>query len=170
MKKLVTLLLTLAMSVLVAAPAFASDSAHGQANQNGARHELMQSFRHDNRMQKKDKLESMQNLDATQLACVAVAVDVRETAVGAAFTAMNNSLTSALSTRKTSLAAAWVMSDGTARANAINAAWKAFKDARHTAEKTAHTAQKDAWTGFKSAVKACNVNGMPSESDMNDVL
>lgn len=165
MKKLVSLLLTLAMSMLVAAPAFASN---GEV-ENSPRPELREMHK-ENRMEKKEKLEAMQNLDATQLACVAKAVDARETAVGTAFDALNTSLKSALSTRKTSLAAAWVLTDGTARSTAIKAAWKAFKDTSRAAHKTAKLAKKDAWKGFKAAVSACNVNGMPSESEGSDVI
>lgn len=167
MKKLVSLLLTLAMSMLVAAPAFANDG--GRSDDNAPRPELREMHK-ENRMERKEKLEAMQNLDATQLACVAKAVDARETAVGTAFDALNASLKSALSTRKTSLAAAWVLTDGDARSTAIKAAWKAFKDSSRAAHKTAKVAKKDAWKGFKDAVKACNVNGMPSESEGSDVL
>ncbi len=168
MKKLVSLLLTLAMSMLVAAPAFANES--GRSDDNGQGRPELREMRRENRMEKKEKLEAMQNLNATQLACVAAAVNARETAVGTAFDALNVSLKSALGTRKTSLAAAWLLTDGAARSTAIKASWKAFKDASRTAHKTAKVAKKDAWKGFKDAVVACEVNGMPSESEGGDVL
>lgn len=89
------------------------------------------------------------------IACVQKAVDKREDALGAGWTAFNASMTSAYGARKTALHDAWGMSDAAARKTAVKTAWETFKKSAKTARQAWKTARKNAWQTFRSESKAC---------------
>jgi hypothetical protein len=90
-------------------------------------------------------------------ACILAAVDARESALGAAFTAFASSQSAALAARKSALSAAWGTTDTTARRTVRDKAWSDYRTAEKTSRTTLRTAGKTAWTAFKTASKACGV-------------
>ena len=89
------------------------------------------------------------------IACVQKAVDKREDALGAGWTAFNTSVSSAYAARKTALHDAWSKTDAAQRRSAVKAAWDAFKKSAQSARKTWKEARKNAWKTFRSEAKAC---------------
>lgn len=99
-------------------------------------------------------------------ACVAAAVDKREATIDAGWSAYATATTANLSTRRTALAAAWAMTDRTARRTAIQAAWKAWRDSQRATAKTWHAAKQAAWSQFSKDRRACG-SGASSEAPEN---
>lgn len=99
------------------------------------------------------------NKPALDPACVITAVDVRDTAVMAAWDAYAASVKAALTARKTALDAAWGMTDAKARRGAIRAAWKNYHNAVKTAKKTLRDAKRAAWKTFKVDSRKCGPGG-----------
>lgn len=93
----------------------------------------------------------------TKLACVATAVDARETALIGAADAFAGAWKTALTTRQTDLKAAWAMTNTKERRTAINSAWNAYNKAMKAAKQSYRTARNKAWTDFRTASKACKV-------------
>lgn len=91
--------------------------------------------------------------------CAQSAVSVRETALIAAADTYHTSLTGALTTRSTSLQAAWAMTDGTARRAARQDARTAFKNTMTTARDTIKAARQSAYATFNTAIHACITGG-----------
>ncbi len=91
------------------------------------------------------------------LACVQNAVDVREGAIGDAFSSFTTSENTALSARKSALHDAWGMTDGKSRRAARDKAWSDYHIANKAAFAALRTAKKSAWSAFETASKACKV-------------
>lgn len=163
MKKILSLLLSVVMSLVLAVPAFA-ESHEGQSGDDNRPVPTLYS------MKRKEVKKAAQNLDATQLACVGAAVEKRESALHAGFTALQTSITTAYATRHTSLVAAWAMTDADAREAAVKASWKAFKDSVKAARKTGKDVRLASWKTFKTEVKACGLNGKGGESEGVEAL
>lgn len=81
------------------------------------------------------------------VACMAAAIDKRDTAIAATF----DTLKAAIMTRKDALKAAWSQTDKKMRRAAIKTAWKAYA----ASVASARTARKAAWTTFYADRKAC---------------
>jgi hypothetical protein len=95
--------------------------------------------------------------------CIQLAVDVREGAIGSAFSQFTTSINSALSARKIALNAAWGMQDAKMRRAARNAAWDNFQIASKSAHSVLKTARKAAWATFKAASSACGLPVVENE-------
>ena len=97
--------------------------------------------------------------------CVQSAVDVREGAIGDAFSAFSSAESAALSARKSALHDAWGLTDATARRTARNKAWSDFHAANKAAYTALRTAKKAAWSAFEAASKACKAPVVESAKD-----
>lgn len=97
-------------------------------------------------------------------ACMASAVDKRDTSISSAIDKLSTSLKSAVDARKNALKTAWGNTDATARHKAILAAWQAYmkasKDARATWLKEKHAA----WQQFYTDRKACGKGAAAEDS------
>jgi len=89
------------------------------------------------------------------LACVQTAVGKREGSIIAAFDVFSASGRTALTTRQSSLNAAWGIQVRKDRRAAIKAAWQAFRTAGKDAKKVANDSRKSAWAQFKTDARAC---------------
>ncbi len=98
---------------------------------------------------------SMKAKKTVDIACMQSAVDKREDAIIAAWSAFNTSMTSAHTMRKTALHDAWGMSDPAARRSAIKSAWENFRKSKKSAVQAWKAARKNAWKTFKSDAKKC---------------
>lgn len=94
---------------------------------------------------------------APNIACMQSAIAVRESAVQKAFTAYTQAVSGALTKRATDLAAAWVLTDTSARRQAIKGAWVSFRNTKQTAKQMYVKDRKALMTTFKSAAKLCKV-------------
>ncbi len=128
-------------SALVAMPAFAETSSNASA--------------------------SAQVTSSADLACMSAAVDVRETALINAQTSFNGSILSARQTLRTSLMAAFTISNNKDRRVAIKAAWKVYVDAAVKARKQFTTSMNAAWKAYATATVNCRVD-VNNDSDDND--
>ncbi|MEK7625691.1 MAG: hypothetical protein AAB467_05105 [Patescibacteria group bacterium] len=125
-----------------------------------------------------EKINSFKNKKATSAAvtqCVAAAVNVRETAIGSAFTTYAGAQSAALSARALALNAAWSVPSSTPSSTvkslrlAVQTAWKAYNNPHRSVVRTHNTATKNAWSSFKVASKACMIESsagrdLPRES------
>jgi len=94
--------------------------------------------------------------------CVQKAVDTREVAIQAAWTAFNTSINTALVARQTALYEAWGAST-TERTSVLRTAWNAWKEAHKSAFKALKTARDVAWKAYKTTMSTeCKVN-VPGE-------
>ncbi len=93
--------------------------------------------------------------NAVDVACVAKAVDARETSLSGAFSTFASTQSTALATRRTALTMAWALTDTTARNTAIKAAWTAYRTTHREAVKTHAAAARSAESAFRTAAKAC---------------
>lgn len=90
------------------------------------------------------------------IACVKTAVEKRETAIIAAWDKFYTGAKTALEARKTALMAAWDMADNKQRKQAIQVAWKAFKDARISLKSDLKQERSTAWQTFVTERKVCH--------------
>lgn len=102
------------------------------------------------------------------LACMQTAVEKRETAIIAALVTYTNAWKTSLETRKTELNAAWGITNNKDRRNAINAAWKKFREARKEQRRAFRDARKSAWKQFKTDAKACKVQNLDQQGESAD--
>jgi len=101
--------------------------------------------------------------NTVNIACVAAAVDTRETAIIAAYQTRSTAITTALQTRQTALKAAWALTTAKDRNAAIRAAWTAFRTSFRTANATFRTDRNNAWKTFNTARKACGPLGQTGD-------
>lgn len=100
--------------------------------------------------------------------CVQKAVDTREVAIQAAWTAFNTSINTALVARQTALYEAWGAST-TERTSALKTAWGTWKDAHKAAFKTLKSARNATWKTYKTTMSTeCKVNVPGEERLMSD--
>jgi acyl-CoA reductase-like NAD-dependent aldehyde dehydrogenase len=103
-------------------------------------------------------------LDTT---CMKSAVDARESAVQAAFSAFSTARSAALTQRASALDAAWSLTDRKAITAAVKTAWSTFKTTNGAARKSYNTAIRSAWSTFSASAKTCK--GMPSAPETQSV-
>ena len=87
--------------------------------------------------------------------CVQSAVDVREGAIGDAFSAFSSAESAALSARKSALHDAWGLTNSAARRAARNKSWSDFHTANSAAYSTLRSARKIAWSTFATSSASC---------------
>lgn len=107
---------------------------------------------------------SAQTLNATSTAtatpaqimtqCAQSAIDVRDSAIGSARTAYNNTMAIALDARKDAEKKAVALEEG-GKKDAIEKAVDAYKTAVSQAQDTLTQARKDAWSQFEANTAAC---------------
>jgi hypothetical protein len=95
-------------------------------------------------------------LNAQTLSCVQTAIDMRDTAIIAAFDAYYPAVKSALQTRQSALKTAWMQTGQKERREAIKAAWDVYSKAIKSARMTMKAAHKATWSKFETDRKACN--------------
>lgn len=93
----------------------------------------------------------------TALECMAQAVDTREAAVAAALETSYNNIRTALTTRRSSLAAAWALTDRIQRRNAVRSAWSLFHGTWRTNDRTLRRSKSLAWAQFNVAKLTCDI-------------
>lgn len=101
-------------------------------------------------------------------ACMQAAIDKRDNAIMASWTSFGTAGTSALTTRRDALKAAWNLTDRKERAKATAAAWSAFKTASRDARKTFNDGRRGAWKQFYTDRKACRAQGDDNSSEGMD--
>lgn len=118
----------------------------------------------------KEEMKAMRSSVAATMdgACVSAAVDKRDTALISLFSAFNTSVSTALTTRKDALKAAWLLTETSAREAALKAAWKAFNMTIRSARQTFKTAKKTAWETFKSEARACGTSSADPSGESAD--
>lgn len=99
------------------------------------------------------------------LACMKTAVTKREDAIIAAKTKAFAAYDAAFKTRRDSLKSAWDKTNAKERREAINAAWKTFRESHKAARTTLRNEDKAAWTTFKTDRKTCKIDGGSINSD-----
>ncbi len=99
------------------------------------------------------------------LTCMKAAVEKRENSIIAAKEKSFASMDTAFKARRDSLKTAWDKTDVKERREAINAAWKTFREAHKTARAQLRTDDKTAWSTFKTDAKACKVDSASTNSD-----
>lgn len=99
------------------------------------------------------------------LACMKAAVEKRENAIIAAKTKAFTSMDTAFKARRDALKTAWDKTDVKERREAINAAWKTFREAHKAARTQLRNDDKAAWKTFKTDRKACKIDSASSNSD-----
>lgn len=104
--------------------------------------------------------------------CMSAAVDTRDSALMAAWSRLSTSMANSMSTRKAALMAAWTKTTTADRKQAVQNAWKTFKDSRKDAVKKFRDDQKTAWKTFKDTAKnTCKVTDNPElEGEGTDAL
>ena len=100
----------------------------------------------------KEPKTSTEKLD---IPCIKTSVSVRETAVTAAFKTFTETMTTLLSTRKSSLEDSFSKPTAKERAEARKLARAEFKKGSTAAHKALSVARQDAWIGFKNTSKSC---------------
>ena len=117
-----------------------------------------------------ERLTTAQNRRANQaaaIACVAVAVNNRESAVSAAWNTYSASQGAALAARASALNTAWTSTTTPAVVRtAVNAAWSEYRKAHGLAVSAHNSSTRAAWNTFKQAAKTCkaSTNGVSAES------
>jgi hypothetical protein len=101
--------------------------------------------------------------------CIQNAVEKRETAVIAAYEKRVAAIKTALEQRKTALKEAWTKPTLRERVQALNRAWKNFRDARWLAQKTYNAEIRSAWQTFNTEKRACHVTESTGESSATDL-
>lgn len=99
------------------------------------------------------------------LACMKTAVEKRENSIIAAKEKSFGSMDTAFKARRDALKTAWDKTETKERREAINAAWKTFRDSHKTARAQLRTDDKSAWSTFKTDAKACKVDSASTGSD-----
>ncbi len=131
MNKLIAAAAALMMSASLAAPAFAEDVA---------------------------VTTDTSVASSADLTCMGNAVDVREGAVLTARTNYNAKVIAAITTRRASLKAAYLIANNNDRRIALKAAVDVYVKAMADARASYRTDTKAAWKTFNDAIKACNLS------------
>ncbi len=98
---------------------------------------------------------------------MAAAVEKRDNAIIAAVGVYSSTMTTALTTRRDALKAAWQIADNAQREAALKAAHNAFKGTWKKARQAMNDARKAAWKTFRQEAKTnCKVNVTGSESSL----
>lgn len=144
------------MGIMLAAPAMAK-------SENGLGLGLGLGLRGDVALETTSKVRKPeQKID---LVCVQNAITKREDAVMTSIDTATTALKNAMTTRKTSLVAAWKIENRNDRNVAIKASWSTFKTSIRDINATRRTSVKNAWSTFKTERHACGPNaGEPKES------
>ncbi len=108
-----------------------------------------------------------QLLSGTVVQCIKTALIKRETSIVSAITTYQKVQLETLSTRQTSLLAAWNKTTKSEVKPLITATWKAFSTTMTTLKSTLATAKKTAWSTYKSDIKACNATSLLKATDVS---
>ena len=157
-------LATLAIAGSILASNVGIVSADDDHSSKGVEH---QEIRDEGRHNGKDKKAA--STTPVDGACMAAAVDVRDTAVIAGLDTYYTAVKASLVARKGALKAAWVLTDTAARKTAVKAAWDAFRGTWKASAKTLNTARKAAWDVFKTSSKVCGGHGEEHENAGGDM-
>lgn len=95
---------------------------------------------------------------SADLTCMGNAVDVREGAVLTARTSYNTKVIAAITTRRASLKAAYLIANNNDRRVALKAAVDVYVKAMADARAQYRTDTKAAWKTFNDSIKACNLS------------
>ncbi len=114
------------------------------------------------------KAEVRAQVTARDLACMQTAIEKRENAIIAGLENYTLAWKTSLQTRRDELRAAWGMTDKDARRNAVNAAWKKFRESRVTQRRAFKEARKNAWKQFRTDSKACKVTNTETGGEALD--
>jgi len=97
---------------------------------------------------------------ALDLACVASAIDTRDTAIESGVDVYASGVKTALETRKNSLRTAWIaLSKRDTRRQDIQKAWRAYSAATKSARQDFRKARMAAWEQFRKDRDACGSGG-----------
>lgn len=98
------------------------------------------------------------NVKTANLQCMQTAVEKRDGSIIAAWDVVSASIKTALTTRQSSLKAAWGINNRQERRAAIKAAWNAFRTSKKDARNAFNDSRKAAWKQFGVEAKACGGN------------
>lgn len=129
-------------------------AASKNVNGTGGKNDVKTSVKDDTKM-------SAKKLD---IACMAAAVDKRETAILSGFDVFAAAVKNALGARKDALKTAWGNTDAKARKDAINKAWKTYGTAASKARKDWKSAVHTAWEQFRKDRNACGPGAATADS------
>lgn len=110
-----------------------------------------------------DKKMTKKTLD---IACMANAVDKRESSIMSGFDVFATATKNAYQARKDALKAAWGNTDPKARNKAIKEAWETYRKAAMKARKDWGSARHAAWMQFAKDSKACRGTGSGQDTVM----
>jgi len=102
-------------------------------------------------------------------ACMVSAINKREDALLAAVDARYNTHKTALSARKSALAAGWALTETAARNTAVKKAWADYKTAATNAQNSFRTSKESAWKTFGTERRACKAPTVPGEPGTSSV-
>jgi hypothetical protein len=113
-------------------------------------------------------LQTKQTNQAASVACVGLAVNNRESAVGSAQNAYSVAQSAALTTRAAALNAAWSEASTTPKLikTAVDKAWASYRTTHKAAVTTHNQATKAAWDTFRAAVKTCKASQSGVSADV----
>lgn len=106
-------------------------------------------------------------------ACMQAAIDTRDFAIVQAGFFFVQSWASAIDNRRNALRNAWFMTDREQRRDAINAAWRQYKDAKKAARENYNRSRKDIWRSFSDRARdVCHARGTEADRarERNDSL
>lgn len=104
-------------------------------------------------------------------ACIVKAIEVREKAIGEAYSGMSKKISAALSVRAQDLASSWALTNRGERLSTRNDAWKSFNTSAKTAKSEYKVAVRGIWASYKSDAAACRiaVDGVEPETEESDL-
>lgn len=103
--------------------------------------------------------------DQAKIACVALAVEMREARLTTNFRNYSNNISSAYATRTTALARAYTATTSPVGIKAnIKTTWTNFKATSRTASKNWKTERNAAWAAYRTATKVCKAPNGVSDS------
>jgi hypothetical protein len=117
-------------------------------------------------VQLENKLKSGRASTTVDISCMASAIEIRETALTAAWTNLSESVSEALGARTTALVAAWNISSVSDRTAALKTAWKEWKDDKKAAHTEFRNDRKAAWETFKKTAKDSCKTSIPKDETL----
>lgn len=96
-----------------------------------------------------------QQLSGTTVVCIKAALEKRETAILSTFTTYQGRSLTALTTRKTSLLAAWDKTTKSEIKTAVSSAWKIYKTSMSALKSILHTDRETIRSTYKAEIKSC---------------
>lgn len=103
-------------------------------------------------------------------ACSQAAIEVRDSSIGSARVAYNNSMNVALDARKVAEKEAVALADAGEKKAAIKVAVDDYKKAVTQAQDALTKARKEAWSTFEASTKACREAHKPENDDEDEIM